>query len=227
MAILYHNIVYSQVLQNPYFAVLCRGLLDIAHFGYIPWSEADKPYFRLTIRFYGTLCLGGPIWPLFIYTMENQKEINNRIYELAVLLVPTLEESHVPGVFTEVKGLFEDRGALFISEDMPKMLPLSYEMSRTIENKKTWFETAYFGWVKFDLDPEKLHEIKEILARDERVIRFLILKTVKENTLASKKSMYTRKREDKKTDGEASKEEAKPELSEEQIEAEIDALVTE
>jgi ribosomal protein S6 len=157
--------------------------------------------------------------------MEETEKNLDRVYELSVLLVPTLEEGQVPGTFGDIKALLESKGAVFITEDMPKVIELAYEMSRTIENKKTWFGNAYFGWVKFEIDPSVLSEIKETLSRNEKVIRFLTLKTVRENTIASKKGIYSRRRDTKvREDG---VEEPKPEINEAQVDAEIDALVSE
>ncbi len=157
--------------------------------------------------------------------MEESEKNINRVYEFSVLLVPTLEESNIPGVFGDIKSLFESKGAVFISEEMPKLIELAYEMPRTIENKKTWFENAYFGWVKFEIDPSVLSELKEVFARNEQIIRFMTLKTVRENTIASKRIPYVRKR-DVKTKEDGTPEE-KVEINEAQVDAEIDALVTE
>jgi ribosomal protein S6 len=108
---------------------------------------------------------------------------------------------------------------------MPKMMELAYEMSRTIDNKKTWFTTAYFGWVKFDLEPAALAAVEEVLKRDEEVIRYMVLKTVRENTIAQKRSMSrpARARDAAPTEeGEA----AAP-ANPEEIDKQIEALVTE
>jgi ribosomal protein S6 len=112
-----------------------------------------------------------------------------RIYELAYLLVPTLEGEAVDEKFQSLKSYLVTKGAEMVSEDTPRLIELQYEMSRTIANKKTWFDEAHFGWVKFDADPVLVKEIHDDLARDEQVIRFMIIKTVKENTIASKKPL--------------------------------------
>jgi hypothetical protein len=95
-------------------------------------------------------------------------------------------------------------------------------MSRTIENKKTWFDTAYFGFIKFEMDPSEVESITPELSRNENIIRFMIIKTIRENTVASKR-MHTggaRKRAVRE-DGAV----PEVELSKEQIDAEIDAMV--
>ncbi len=117
-----------------------------------------------------------------------------RVYELAYLLVPTLEGDKVDEKFQSLKQHVVSKGAELVSEDTPRLLELQYEMSRTIANKKTWFDEAHFGWVKFEADPSLVKEIHDDLARDEQIIRFMIIKTVKENTIASKKPLGGYKR---------------------------------
>ncbi len=151
-------------------------------------------------------------------------EKDTRVYELAYLFVPTITEESITGKFGDLKALLEKNGATFIAEEMPKMMELAYEMSRTIANKKTWFASAYFGWVKFDLEPASLEAIEEVLKRDEEVIRYMVLKTVRENTIAQKRTMSRppRMRETTSAEGEV----AAP-VNPEEIDKQIDALVTE
>jgi ribosomal protein S6 len=161
--------------------------------------------------------------PVFIMENEEVMEGTGSVYELAYLFVPTIAEDAVIGTFGDLKAYLEKKGAIFIQEELPKMMQLAYEMSRTIENKKTWFETAYFGFIKFEMDPSAVESITPELSRNEDIIRFMIVKTVRENTIAGKRvhGTGTRKR--------AVREDGTPEveLSKEQIEAEIDALVSE
>jgi len=156
--------------------------------------------------------------------MEDIEKTDGRVYELAYLFVPTIDESTIAGRFGDLKALLEKSGAVFVSEEMPKMIDLAYEMSRVITNKKTYFNNAYFGWVKFELDPANIEGLKPTLDRNEEIIRYMIVKTVRENTIASKKPLSQsgyRKRAPEKKEGE---EEATP-LSAEEIDREIDALV--
>lgn len=166
---------------------------------------------------------------------EKESGAENRIYELAYLFVPTLEETQAMSRFNELKTMLGEKGAEMISEDIPRLIDLAYEMNRTIENKKTWFDTGYFGWIKFDISPEVISSIDEKLMRDETIIRFMIIKTVKESTVVSKKPLGMKKRFDKEdvssdevavVDDAAVKEEETPATTE-QIDEQIDALITE
>ena len=159
-------------------------------------------------------------------TMEEDVSAK-KIYEVSFLIVPTIPEEKIAGRFGDLKAYLETKGAVFISEDMPRALELAYEMSRTIANKKTWFNNAYFGWIKCELPPEAIATMSAELERDEDILRFMILSTVRESTLASKKPAYGAMGRRKPMAGLPKKEgeTAEPELSKEQIYAEIDALV--
>jgi ribosomal protein S6 len=174
------------------------------------------------------------------YFMEETK-LDGRIYELAYLFVPTLEETQAMSRFSELKTMLSDMRAEVISEDIPRLMDLAYEMYRTIANKKTWFDTAYFGWIKFELDPSQVVAIDEKLARDETVLRFMVVKTVRENTFTAKKPFTTRRRVEK-AEGEegvvvtdevlapvadAVEEEVKEPIAPEELDKQIDALITE
>ena len=156
--------------------------------------------------------------------MPETQEKEGRIYELAYLFVPTLTEESVAAAFGNLKGLLENHGAAFISEEMPKLTELAYQMSRIIENKKTWFDTAYFGWIKFEMEPSEIAGIEETLSRDETIVRFMTIKTVRESTMSSKKVHREYK---KRTTTPAEGEEAAVPMNKEEVDKQIDALVTE
>lgn len=114
-----------------------------------------------------------------------------RIYELGYLIVGTMPEESVAAKVGVIKDLIESKSGVSISEEFPRLITLGYEMSRPIGNKKSWFSEAYFGWMKFEMDPAMTEEVGAILKRDEDVLRFLLIKTVRENTIAGKRAMGT------------------------------------
>jgi ribosomal protein S6 len=149
---------------------------------------------------------------------------DKRVYELSFLFVPTIEDVNVPVVYGALKDLVVSLGGELISDEMPRMIPLAYSMLKVVSNVRSKFNTGYFGWVKFYMDGDKVLELKKKLDFDPNVIRFLILKTVKENTIAAKRfigrdSAY-RKPNAKKDDAE----EAVP-MNKEEVDKEIDAMV--
>lgn len=154
---------------------------------------------------------------------EIEGEANQRVYELGYLLVPTITEEDMPAMYGNIKELVSSFGGAPVSDEMPKMIPLAYAMVKVVNNVRSKFNTAYFGWTKFIMDSDKVLELKKKLDLDPKVLRFLILKTVEENTIAAKRFVRSdmhRKPRTPKEDGEN----ATP-INKEEIDKEIDALV--
>ena len=157
--------------------------------------------------------------------LEN-KDLNARVYEIGYLLAPTIPEEEMSAVYGSLKELVASFGGEIISDEMPKMIGLAYAMPKILKNIRHKFDMAYFGWIKFSMDPEKVLELKKKLDLDLNIIRFLTIKTVKENTIATKRFMhrdmaYRRPPVIKKKE---EAENAVP-INKEEIDKEIDAMV--
>ena len=152
-----------------------------------------------------------------------EKEIRLGVYEVGYHMLPTIAEENLGGEVTLFKDMFTENGATFISDEYPKLIELAYEMSRSIENKKQKFSYGYFGWVKFECTTDQAQAIKASLDKNEKLIRFLMIKTVRENTMSVKRS-YSKDSSRSRRPAQKSKEESAP-INEETIDKEIDALV--
>lgn len=150
--------------------------------------------------------------------MEN--ETNTNVYELGFHLVPTISKDEVAGTFGEIKMALETLGASFISEEMPKEMTLAYEMRTTINNKIEYFTNSYFAWIKFEISKDAIEKVKEMIEKRSDIIRFIIITTVKENTLAPRKLF-------EKKDGGRKKRDEKEELpmDKEAVDAELDKML--
>jgi ribosomal protein S6 len=155
---------------------------------------------------------------------EAQLNTDSRVYELGYLLVPSITEENLPATYGNLRELVASFKGEIISDEMPKMMPLAYGMSKVLANTRHKFNTAYFGWIKFVMDSENVPELKKKLDLDLNLIRFLIMKTVKENTIASKRfvrgEMHRKPRAEKNGENET----AMP-INKEEIDKEIDALI--
>jgi ribosomal protein S6 len=155
---------------------------------------------------------------------EMGESATERVYELGYLLVPTISEEDVPTAYGNLKELVLSFGGVPVSDEMPKMIPLAYQMVKVISNIRNKFNTAYFGWVKFTMEANKVLELKKKLDLDPTIIRFLILKTVKENTIAAKRFVRPDMHRKPKSVKSDSDEPAVP-INKEEIDKEIDAMV--
>ena len=159
---------------------------------------------------------------------DNSDQADNRIYEIGFHIVSSIPEEKGSVEITVIKDVLEKNGAIFISEDLPKLRSLSYQMTKTVGAKHLKFDTAYFGSVKFEMSPENIDTIKKALELSETILRFLIVKTVRESTLAVIKPPY-RPTEAKPIPGMDLKKDGlvKSPVSEAELDKTIDALVVE
>jgi len=167
---------------------------------------------------------------------EEEKDLKNeeteaetrepKVYELGYLLVPTITIEDVPVMYGNLKELVSSMGGEIISDEMPKSIPLAYTMLKVVKNVRSKFDTAYFGWIKFSMSASAIVSLKKKLDLDPNVIRFLILKTVKENTIAAKRFVGRDMVRRKPTTSTKTDESGAPvEINKEEIDKEIDAMV--
>jgi ribosomal protein S6 len=163
--------------------------------------------------------------------MKEKEEIleDNQIYEVGFHILSTIPEEKLQEVVSKLEHSITQNGGLIISEEFPKMRILSYEIKKRVETKNVSFNKAYFGWIKFEIEAAVVGKIKEDIANNENVLRFIIIKTVKENTMQAFKSPMLAKENNRdetpKVSKDVSAQTEKVEISEEEIDKSIDELV--
>ena len=146
----------------------------------------------------------------------------NGVYELGFILVPGITEEKLAETFGVLKDVVSAAGGEVFGEEFPKMTTLAYTMEKTINNKIERFKEGWFGWVKFELATGDVAGIDAKMFLRDDVIRHLLISTVRENTLASKRVVGTRR-----TTKDGEEKSGAPEMSKEEIDREIEALVSE
>lgn len=123
---------------------------------------------------------------------ENTKGLSNdvtssepRVYELGYLIMPSVDEGDLGTQRDALVALITRFEGIVIDEGQPALIDLAYEMDKTINNKRSTFNQAYFGWIKFDVSPRGVEALTKEIEAVESLIRFILVKTVKENTLTS------------------------------------------
>lgn len=158
--------------------------------------------------------------------LTEEEILDPKVYEVGYLLVPTLSEEEIPKIYGDLKEIINSFGGQIISDEMPVLIDLAYPMLKVISNVHHKFQTGYFGWVKFYLNPDQSAALKKKLDLDTNLLRFLILKTVKENTIASKR--FNQKDSHRKKNFEIKKENVEEiPINKEEIDKEIDAMIQE
>lgn len=153
------------------------------------------------------------------------EDIENRIYEIGYLLVPTIASDKINEESDKLKKVLSIFKVRLISDELPRLISLAYEMEKTIGNKKQRFNKAYFGWIKFELDSPSLLKLKEELDKDDNLIRFMIIKVSREVFIPAKKRSLDKRAAPKKTEA---KKETKPlsETEKVEIDKKIEELVS-
>ncbi len=116
---------------------------------------------------------------------EGVYALEPRVYELGYLVLPTVNEGSLSEERDALVALITKYEGIVVSEGEPQLIDLAYDMSKIINNKKHTYSQAYFGWIKFDVAPESIEDFTADVDAVESLLRTLIIKTERENTLTS------------------------------------------
>jgi ribosomal protein S6 len=119
---------------------------------------------------------------------NNETIVDSRIYEVSFVFDNKLEEASALEKGNALKQSIATLGGSFISEETPYMRELAYEMIRVQNNVNVRFNEGYFGWIKFEAPSSAVKNLEKMLKEDEQVVRFLVVKTVAENTVYTKRA---------------------------------------
>lgn len=145
------------------------------------------------------------------------------VYEVGYLVMPSVSLELLPREVDAIKAVIARVGGEVISEGAPEMKPLAYTMIKAVGPARPRFDAAYFGWVKFEATKESIGEVKKALDAMEKLIRFLLIETVRENTLYGSKILKDKEEGDK---SEAPKASVAPiQSSEEEIDKAVEKLI--
>jgi len=100
-------------------------------------------------------------------------------YELAFHVLPTVAEGEVATVFQSLKDTITKAGGTLTSEEAPERFELAYDIVRQLEGRNRKFSSAYFGWVRFTLTPDKLTEVSEAVDGTRELLRHLLIRLTK------------------------------------------------
>jgi hypothetical protein len=93
---------------------------------------------------------------------------------------------------------------------------------KVVSNKRATHHASYFGWVKFEVVPAGAKAIDKKLKSEDNILRFILVKTVRENTMVPKKVLQQKRGEEGRVE---EKVEEKPVLTEAEMDKTIEDLV--
>lgn len=100
-------------------------------------------------------------------------------YELAFHVLPTVAEGEVAAVFQSLKDKITKLGGEITTEEAPARFDLAYEIIKYLEGRNRKFTSAYFGWVRFNLESAKVDSLKEGIDGVNELLRYLLIKLTK------------------------------------------------
>jgi len=119
---------------------------------------------------------------------DDQKDLGDiQIYELGYHILPNIPLEDVLVELAKIHTIISENDGIVIGEGLPNLRELAYEMRKRIETKNFRFNKAYFGWVKFEIDRLNILNIKNKVEGLPSILRSIIIKTVKENTMHTPK----------------------------------------
>ncbi len=121
-------------------------------------------------------------------TENNETTVGSRVYEISFIFDNRLDESAALEKSNALKQSIATLGGSFISEEAPYMRELAYEMTRVVNNVNVRFSEGYFGWIKFELAEDKVKDFEAGIKLDQEVVRYLVVKTVRDNTVFTKRA---------------------------------------
>jgi ribosomal protein S6 len=144
--------------------------------------------------------------------MNKDTNTEGVVYEIGFHLIPLVSEDEVASHVSTIKSILDKAGVKVISEEFPTLIELAYTISKKVRGSKESFNSAYFGWIKFEASPEAIEEIDEAVRGLEEVLRFIIVKTLREDTIIKKDTRVDDAEEGETPDIDASIDEAIDEL---------------
>ena len=145
-----------------------------------------------------------------------------KVYEVGFHIAPIVAEEDIGARVTAVRDVIDAEGGKMIADEYPRHMDLAYPMVKIASNKRATYHSSYFGWMKFEVEPKGARVIEANLKKDPMVIRFILVKTVRENTMVPKKVLQQKRSDETKTEERVVE---KPQLTEAEIDKTIEDLV--
>ncbi len=163
-------------------------------------------------------------------TMEHEGR-ESQVYEIAYQLTPSVLGEEVTKTVQALHDIISKNGGAVIAEEAPKTMRLAYTMVKHVAGKNYKYDMAQFGWIKFEGPASAAIEAKGLLEKHQELLRVLLVKTVRENTLyghhiaAIKAATHAREADTQRR--EAAKKEVTGPVSEAEVDKAIEDLVAE
>lgn len=104
----------------------------------------------------------------------------SRVYELGFHLDSELPTEEVKKTYQNLRDVVARAGSI-VAEGEPVKVPLAYTISRSERGGRRDFTSAFFSWIAYETNGQGHEAVLEAVKGEERVIRFIDLRTTKES----------------------------------------------
>ena len=166
--------------------------------------------------------------PLMEIKNIKEKSDSVAIYEVSYLLLPSIVMEQISNKASTLKEMLTSLGSVIISDENPILIDLAYPMTKIVGTIRHKITSGYFGWIKFEISKEDkggIETVKKNLDANSEIARYLITKTVRENTLLNGKMKLQKEDRGKKEEIENITENVVPEVIKESMTEEIDKSI--
>ncbi|MBU0723039.1 30S ribosomal protein S6 [Patescibacteria group bacterium] len=128
--------------------------------------------------------------------IKEEDDLETQIYEVGYLFAPTLTQEEISKKKELLHKMIESTEGKILMEGEPVLRDLAYDMTVTIANKKEIYGNGYFGWIKFEGNSSAIKIIQNNLKENIEIIRFLVTKTIADNTLLKIEKLLSLEKEE-------------------------------
>lgn len=116
---------------------------------------------------------------------EEGDTARSSVYEIGYHLLPSLSEADVSAAVKGLTEILTKEHAVFVGERFPSKISLAYPIAKRVMGKNIRFDSAYFGWVAFEISREAVSRLKPILDAHPAILRYLIVVTDRDAVAAA------------------------------------------
>ena len=107
------------------------------------------------------------------------------VYEVGYHFLPTLSEEEVSKEVEKITQALKGQNANFVGERFPSKISLAYSLTKKLNEKNVHFDSAYFGWIAFEIPVQSLDTVRATFHNNPGILRYLIVKTNREAVAAA------------------------------------------
>lgn len=125
-----------------------------------------------------------------------------RVYELGFHIDPELSAEEVKKTYQGIRSAVESAGTV-VAEGEPVKVPLAYTISRQETGGRRDFDASFFAWIAYEADGAGHEKVADAAGAENRVFRFLDIRTTKEEARHSAEMQELLARTPESADSEA------------------------